>query len=232
MCYGTLCPPSWCLGESSGLTHYFLQEVVGIFALNWISKDCVTSWPVSPGFAAKWVMRRLFVFRHFWISDLWTRACGPVSPSQADVRNEPHPQKPAVLFLFCRKSLHQHLWSDQTESGTYMAVFWKQSCALGREAGMQMTTRSLCGRGWWWTGEACHQKSWLCPPSSPGSNWIPRGWLQALHPFVIPQDLQHSRHPKRALFPWRCLRKGEGLGEERDSALQGKIYTHCQFISI
>ena len=43
----------WPLGESSGLTHYFLWEIVGIFTLKWISKDFVTSQPVSPGFAAK-----------------------------------------------------------------------------------------------------------------------------------------------------------------------------------
>lgn len=41
------------LGGSSGLKHCFWQEVVGIFAVNWISKHCVVSGTVSPGFAAK-----------------------------------------------------------------------------------------------------------------------------------------------------------------------------------
>lgn len=174
----------WGLGESSGLTHYFLWEIVGIFTLKWISKDFVTSQPVSPGFAAKWMMRKL----------------------------------------------------HQAESGTNVLLcFLETKLCFGERSRMQMTTWGLCGRSWWWTGEACNRKSWLCPPSSPRSHRIPGGWLQPPpppRPFVIPQDLWHSRHPKTALFPWRCLIKGEKFGREGDSALEGKMYTHWQFISI
>lgn len=83
------------------------------------------------------------VFRHFWISNLWTRACGPVSPSQADVRNKPHPPEvcgisspPQEKFASAALIRPSRIWYKRGCFFGNEVVLWgeKQACGWPHEA--------------------------------------------------------------------------------------------------
>ena len=75
------------------------------------------------------------------------------------------------------------------------------------------------------------KSSWVCPPSSPGSGQIPWSWYNPS--LCHPSSSKASKVPQNGPVSLEGASETEKrFGKERDTSLQGKIYTHCQFIFI